>query len=231
MARLIRLGMAFRPGLEWRENIRYPIEHVPGFRPLRRLLENDRSLLESGANPEPVLGPRSARTREDLAPLPRRGNYGKISDLPQVLSGLGSPGGPGSSIRLAITRLSGGLISLGDGVRLLHALHAFRPRHQHSCFRRFDGAACGYGKRDCRHAFVVRHIGDDHEIIFTKAIPAANELAPDGLASRTADGFNSVLRVLELRGPRLRGVGCLVHIQRHIQPPLLVARSGSASET
>src|SRR5580700_1704163 len=73
MARLIRLGMAFRPGLEWRENIRYPIEHVHGLHPLGPLLENDRGLLKSGANPEPVLGPRSARTREDLAPLPRRG--------------------------------------------------------------------------------------------------------------------------------------------------------------
>jgi len=87
MARLMRLGMAFRPGLEWRENIRYPIEHVHGLRPLRPLLENDRSLLESGANPEPVLGPRSARTREDLAPSRGAGVTAKYSIFLQFSPG------------------------------------------------------------------------------------------------------------------------------------------------
>jgi hypothetical protein len=57
-----------------------------------------------------------------------------------------------------------------------------------------------YSQRDCRHVFVARHIRDDDEIIFTKAIPAADEFAPGGLARCTAHGFNSVLRVLELSG-------------------------------
>ena len=75
------------------------------------------------------------------------------------------------SIRLASTRLPSGRISLGDGVRLLHAPHAFCPRHQDGCFRRFDGAACSNSQRDCRHTFVVRYIADEDRIILAEAIP------------------------------------------------------------
>ena len=123
------------------------------------------------------------------------------------------------SIRVASTRLPSGLISLGDGVRLLHAPHAFRPRHQDGCFRRFDGAACSNSQRDCRHTFVVRHIADEDGIILAEAIPTTNEFAPNGLARLTSDGFNAVLRIFELGGPRVRSVGCLIHIERHVRPP------------
>src|SRR4029077_5158858 len=100
-----------------------------------------------------------------------------------------------------------------------HAPHAFRPRHQDGCFRRFDGAACSNSQRDCRHTFVVRYIADEDGIILAEAIPTTNEFAPDGLARLTSHGFNAVLRIFELGGPRFRSVGCLVHIERHVRPP------------
>jgi len=116
-------------------------------------------------------------------------------------------------------RLPGGLIGLGDGVRLLHALHALHPRHQDGCFRRFDGAAGSNSQRDCRHTFIVRHIADEDGIVLAETIPTTNEFAPNGLARLTAHGFNAVLRIFELGGPRFRSVGCLVHIKRHVRPP------------
>jgi hypothetical protein len=118
--------------------------------------------------------------------------------------------------------LSGRLIGLGDVGRLLHGPNSLRPRHQYRRLAGLDGAACGYSHRDCCHTLVVRHIGDENEIIITEAIPTTNQFAPDGLACRTSRGFNSVLRILELRGPRLRRVGYLVHVHRHVRPPLFV---------
>src|SRR5690242_11900957 len=118
--------------------------------------------------------------------------------------------------------LSGRLIDLGDGVRLLHSPEAFRPRHQNGCLAGLDGAACGYSQSNCRHTFVVWHIGNDDEIIVAEAIPTANEFAPDRLTRRPAYGFNPVLRVLELGGPRFWGVGSLVHVDRHVLSPSLL---------
>jgi len=116
-------------------------------------------------------------------------------------------------------KLPGWLIGLGDGVRLLHALHALHPRHQDGCFRRFDGAAGSNSQRDCRHTFIVRHIADEDGIVLAETIPTTNEFAPNGLARLTAHGFNAVLRIFELGGPRFRSVCCLVHIKRHVRPP------------
>src|SRR4029077_10543592 len=75
------------------------------------------------------------------------------------------------SIRLASARLPGGLIGLGDGGRLLHALPPLHPRNQDVCFRRFDGAAGSNSQRDCRHTFIVRHIADEDGIVLAETIP------------------------------------------------------------
>ena len=64
-----------------------------------------------------------------------------------------------------------------------------------------SGAARSDSQRDCRHTFVVRHIADEDYIIVAEAIPTPNEFTPDGLARLTPDGFNSVLRILELGRP------------------------------
>jgi len=98
------------------------------------------------------------------------------------------------------TCLTGGLIDLGDRVGLLHARYRLGSGHQHGRLGGFDGASCGDGHRDRRHGLIVRDIGDDEEIVLTEAIPATNELAPDGLAGSAAHGFNAVLRLLELGG-------------------------------
>src|SRR5215472_18550723 len=147
--------------------------------------------------------------------------------MPLVLTALGCDQPPlyclrsqEPSIRLASTRLPGGLISLGDDVRLFHALHALHSRHQDGCFRRFDGAPGSNSQGDCRHTFIVRHIANEDSIVLAETIPTTNEFAPNDLARLTAHGFNAVLRIFELGGPRFWSVGCLVHIERHVRTPV-----------
>jgi hypothetical protein len=48
--------------------------------------------------------------------------------------------------------LSGRLIGLGDGGRLLHGPNTLRPRHQYRGLAGLDGAACGYSYHDCRRS-------------------------------------------------------------------------------
>ena len=60
---------------------------------------------------------------------------------------------------------------------------------------------------------------DEDGIILAEAIPTTNEFAPDRLARLTSHGFNAVLRIFELGGPKVRGVGCLVRLERHVRPP------------
>src|ERR1700747_2980508 len=127
-----------------------------------------------------------------------------------------------AGVRGPTTCLSGGLIGPGDGLRLPHTSDAFGARHQDRRLARLEGAACSNSQRDCRHTLVIRHIADEDDIILAEAIPTAHEFTADGLARLTTDGFNSVLRLLELGGPRLRGGGCLVHIERHDRPPSLL---------
>jgi hypothetical protein len=59
-------------------------------------------------------------------------------------------------------QLTGGLIGLGDGIRFFEGCHAFRRPAG------LDGAARGDAQRDRRHASVVRHIGDDDNVILTE---------------------------------------------------------------
>src|ERR1700687_1906839 len=73
------------------------------------------------------------------------------------------------------TCLSGGLVDLGDRVRLLHSRYRLGPGHQHGRLGGLEGAPCGNGQRDGGHALIVRHVGDDGEIVVTKAIPTTNE--------------------------------------------------------
>src|SRR5258705_3026784 len=125
----------------------------------------------------------------------------------------------------ATTRLSGWLVDLGDRVRLLHTRYRLGHGHQHGRLGGLDGASCGNGQRDGSHALIVRDIGDDGEIVVTEAIPTTDELTPDGLAGRTAHGFNSVLRLLQLGGYRFCSVGCLIHVKRHVSISLVVVQS------
>jgi serine/threonine protein kinase len=116
---------------------------------------------------------------------------------------------------------SRGLVDLGNRLRLLHPCHGLRPSHQHGCLGGLDRAPGGDGQRDSGHALIVRHVGDEGEIVVTEAVPGADKFATDRLTRRMADGFNAILRVLKLGGQRFCGVGRLIHVEWHVQSPLL----------
>ena len=92
--------------------------------------------------------------------------------------------------------LSGGSINFGDGLCLLHGLDALCPGHQFGRLTGLEGTARTNCERDCRHAFVIRHVGDDDEVIVAKAQPSADEFATYSFARRFPYSFDSVLRVL-----------------------------------
>src|SRR6202043_210434 len=118
--------------------------------------------------------------------------------------------------------LSSGLVGFGDSASLLHGAHGLRSRHRHSRLANLEGSTGRKSQRDCRHALIVRHVGDEDAIIVAEAVPAIHELAPGGLARLRAAGFKAILWVFELGSPGLRGIGKLAHIERHVRSPSLL---------
>src|SRR5262249_31246624 len=52
-----------------------------------------------------------------------------------------------------------------------------------------------------------------------KAVPATEHLTANGFARLSAHGFDAVLRVFELRRPRLWSVRRLIHVDGHVDLP------------
>jgi hypothetical protein len=63
--------------------------------------------------------------------------------------------------------LTGGTIGAGDGPSLCHSRHAFRSGHQGSRLAALEGAARDNSERERCHTFGIRHVGDDHEVIYS----------------------------------------------------------------
>ena len=124
--------------------------------------------------------------------------------------------------------LTSRLIRLSDSGCLLQGSQDFFARHQYGRLAGLDRTASSYGQCDSGHGFVVGHIGDDDEIVITEAIPTSEQFSPDSLARLAAHGFNTVLRVFNLRSPGLCGLRRLVHIDRHIRSPSRIGHSQQA---
>src|SRR6201987_3019902 len=73
--------------------------------------------------------------------------------------------------------LSGGLIGLGDGIRLLHTSDAFRARHQDSVLARFEAASRSSSQHDFGQTFFFRDIINENYVIFAEAIPVKSRFA------------------------------------------------------
>jgi len=101
---------------------------------------------------------------------------------------------------------------------LLHGLYGLCACHQWSRSTVFNGAPSCDRQRNGRHTLVIRDIRDENEIKITEAIPCADEFASYGLACLAANGFDTILRILHLSGPRLRRIGPLIQVERQIEP-------------
>src|SRR3954447_7717062 len=143
-------------------------------------------------------------TRSSAAPLMRTGDNDMTRTAPLLRSNCPSQsstcGGtlPSHCFITRTSDLSGGCVYPGDCIRLLDASHTFGTRHQHSGLGGLDSSARGNRQCDRSHALVIGHIGNDDQIILAEAIITTDKFAPDGLARRTAHGFNTVLRIFEL---------------------------------